>query len=65
MLSKDYQVFYWIKKNHSEYLHHMFVRANNQKEAVQKCRNAVYEQTGRHAFKATTKVPESERYIDA
>ena len=35
----------------------MFVYANNQKEAIQKCGEQVKLQTGRHAFRATTKTP--------
>ena len=54
---KSYQVFYIIKKNKKEELNHMFVYANNQKEAIQKCREQVKLQTGRHAFSATTKTP--------
>ena len=30
---KNYQVFYWIKKNSREYLEHMFVSANSAKDA--------------------------------
>ena len=36
-----YQVFYIIKKHKKEELNHMFVYANNQKEAVRKCREQV------------------------
>ena len=28
---KNYQVFYWIKKNRHEYLEHIFVSANNER----------------------------------
>lgn len=35
---KSYQVFYWIKKNRHEYLEHMFVSANNAKEACRICK---------------------------
>ena len=56
---KTYQVFYWIKKSRREYLEHMFVAANNAKEATQVCKQQVKEQTGRNAFRPTTKVPET------
>ena len=49
---KSYQVFYWIKKNRHEYLEHMFVSANNAKEACQICKEQVKAQTGRNAFTA-------------
>ena len=52
---KNYQVFYWIKKNSREYLDHMFVSANNAKEACRICKEQVKEQTGRNAFRPTTK----------
>lgn len=55
---KIYQVFYWIKKNNREYLNHMFVAANNAREACQVCKRQVKEQTGRNAFRPTTKVPD-------
>ena len=54
---KTYQVFYWIKKNKREYLEHMFVTANNAKEALRICKQQVKEQTGRNAFWPTTKGP--------
>ena len=56
-MGKFYQVFYIIKKNHKEELNHMFVFANNQKEAIGKCNEQVKLQTGKHAFRATTKTP--------
>lgn len=57
---KTYQVFYWIKKNKKEYLNHMFVSAQNSKEACRLCKELVREQTGRNAFRPTTKVPDPE-----
>jgi hypothetical protein len=54
---KSYQVFYIIKQNRREELNHMFVMATNQKEAIAICKKVVYEQTGRNAFKPTTKTP--------
>lgn len=59
---KNYQVFYWIKKNSHEYLEHMFVSANNAKEACKICKEHVKEQTGRNAFRPTTKVPDLSQY---
>lgn len=57
---KIYQVFYWIKANKKEYLEHMFVSAQNSKEACKRCKELVKEQTGRNAFRPTTKVPDRE-----
>lgn len=59
---KSYQVFYWIKKNCHEYLEHMFVSASNAKEACQICKQQVKEQTGRNAFRPTTKAPNISEY---
>lgn len=59
---KTYQVFYWIKKNGREYLEHMFVNANNAKEATKVCKQQVKERTGRNAFRPTTKVPDLSPY---
>lgn len=54
-MKKDYQVFYVIKRNRKEYLYHMFVRANNQREAIEQCKAVVFEKTGRNAFRPTAK----------
>lgn len=59
---KEYQVFYWLKMNRREHLRHMFVRANNAREACAICKRQVYQQTGRNAFRPTTKVPELDQY---
>lgn len=59
-MNKTYQVFYWIKANRKEYLRHMFVSAANSKEACQICKQQVLEQTGRNAFRPSTKVPDIE-----
>lgn len=59
---KTYQVFYWIKKNGREYLNHMYVAANTAKEATQVCKQQVREQTGRNAFRPTTKAPDLTAY---
>lgn len=55
---KSYQVFYWIKKDSREYLEHMFVCANTAKDACRICKEQVKEQTGRNAFRPTTKAPD-------
>lgn len=59
---KSYQVFYWIKKNRHEYLNHMFVSANNAKEACKICKEQVFQQTARNAFRPTTKAPNLDEY---
>lgn len=59
-MKKSYQVFYWIKRNRHEYLHHMFVMANNAREARQICKQQVKEQSGRNAFRPTTTAPSAE-----
>lgn len=61
-MKKSYQVFYWIKANRHEYLNHMFIMASNAKEACQICKQQVFEQTGRNAFRPSTKAPELEYY---
>lgn len=57
MLKKSYQVFYILKYGKREELHHIFVMAHNQKEAVAECRSFIKETTGKTAFRATTKEP--------
>lgn len=59
-MKKTYQVFYWIKKNGREYLNHMYISADNSKEACKICKEQVKQQTGRNAFRPTTKVPDPE-----
>lgn len=54
---KQYQVFYWLKMNNHEYLRHMFVTAPNAREACKVCKEEVKKQTGRNAFRPTTKAP--------
>lgn len=61
---KNYQVFYWIKKNSREYLEHIFVSANNAKDACRICKEQVKEQTGRNAFRPTTKAPDVSQYAN-
>lgn len=55
-MMKSYQVFYVIKRNRTEECNHIFIMANNAKEACQKCKEVVYEKTGRNAFRPTAKV---------
>lgn len=55
---KNYQVFYWIKTDSREYLEYMFVSANTAKDACRICKERVKEQTGRNAFRPTTKAPD-------
>lgn len=55
---KTYQVFYYIKANRREELNHMFIRANNSKDACSICKEQVYLQKGKNAFRPTTKCPE-------
>ena len=76
-MKKEYQVFYVIKRGGREYLHHMFVMANNQREAIKQCKAVVFnrfplavvfEKTGRNAFRPTTKAPgehELKRFANA
>ena len=59
---RNYQVFYWIKKNKKEYLEHMYVSANTAKEAAQVCKQQVKDQTGRNAFRPSTKAPDLSLY---
>lgn len=61
-MMKNYQVFYWIKKDRHEYLEHMFVMANNAKEACRICKEQVFKQTGRNAFRPSIKAPDLEAY---
>lgn len=56
-MKKMYQVFYIIKKDRKEELNHKFVFANNSKEAITQCKKVVFEETKKHAFRATVKPP--------
>ena len=49
-MTRFYQVFYTIKANRQETLHHMYIKAHNAAEARQMCKDAVAMQTGRNAF---------------
>ena len=53
-MNKCYQVFYIIKRNGHEELNHCYIMANNAREACKKCKEVVYEKTGRNAFRPTT-----------
>ncbi len=65
IMTKCYQVFYWIKKNKMEYLEHIFIYANNAREACKKCKEVVKNKTGRNAFRPSINPPtdyEMEQY---
>lgn len=49
-MARDYQVFYTIKANRRETLHHLYIRAHSAAEARAKCKDLVAERTGRNAF---------------
>lgn len=49
-------MFYIIKKNNEVYLNHIFVFANNLKEAKKKTKDVVRSKTGSNAFCVTNKV---------
>lgn len=52
-MKKSYQVFYYIKSGKRQELNHIFVMAQNQREACQKCKEIVKEKTGKNAFRPT------------
>ena len=54
-MKKDYQVFYVIKRGGREYLHHMFVMANNQREAIKQCKAVVFEKNRSQRISADNK----------
>ena len=56
-MTKSYKVFYYIKANGRETMHHMFVMADNSKDACKICKEVVKEKTGRNAFRPKTKAP--------
>ena len=58
MTMKSYTVYYILKANHQEYAHSMVVTAGNARGACKRCKELVYEQTGRNAFRPSTKKPE-------
>ena len=65
---KTYQIFYIIKANRRETLNHIFVRANNAREAIAECKRVVKEQSGKNAFRPMTEaqyVRLTEKYAKA
>lgn len=54
---KSYNVYYYIKADGIPKYYTMPITAANAKEACQQCKAIVKEQTGRNAFKPTTKRP--------
>ena len=52
-MKKCYQVFYYTKSRKREELNHIFVLAQNQKEACRKCKEIVNERIGKNAFRPT------------
>lgn len=58
-MEKSYRVFYYLKMNRQEILKNMDIVASNQKEACKKCKEIVFTQTGRNAFRPTTKDPKT------
>ncbi len=60
MAIKKYEVFYIIKMNGREQLHLMEIEAATAKEACAECKYRVREQTGRNAFRPTTKMSEDD-----
>lgn len=61
-MKKFYQVFFYIKKGKREELNHIFMLANNQREACLKCKDVVKEKTGKNAFRPTCD-PKSVQFI--
>lgn len=59
-MKKQYQVFYYIKTGKREELNHIFVMAQNQREACRKCKEIVKEKTGRNAFRPTCNLKDVE-----
>lgn len=55
-MKKFYQVFYIIKKSRKEHINHLFVLANNAKEACSVCKSIVLNRTGCNAFRPTTTI---------
>ena len=53
VMKKFYQVFYYFKSGKREKLNHIFVLAQNQKEACRECKRVVMVKTGKNAFRPT------------
>ena len=58
MTMKPYTVYYIVKANRHKYARSMVVTAGNAREACRRCKELVYEKTGRNAFYPSTKKPE-------
>ena len=58
MTMKSYTVYYIVKANRQEYARSMVVTAGNARGACKRCKELVYEKTGRNAFRPSTKKPE-------
>lgn len=58
MTMKSYTVYYIVKANRHKYARSMVVTAGNAREACRRCKELVYEKTGRNAFYPSTKKPE-------
>ena len=54
MTMKSYTVYYIVKANRQEYARSMVVTAGNAREACKRCKELVYEKTGRNAFCPST-----------
>lgn len=54
-MQKSYQVFYILKYGKREEINHIFIMANNQREALKECKRIVKEKTGKNAFRPTCK----------
>ena len=55
MAMKPYTVYYIVKANRHKYARSMVVTAGNAREACKRCKELVYEKTGRNAFHPSTK----------
>lgn len=53
---KNYTVYYVIKVNRAEWLHKMVVESVNAREAVRLCKTAVFEKSGKNAFRPSTSI---------
>lgn len=49
----NYQVFYILKHRRSNELRHLFIYAENQRDAIEQCRDLVRTRYGRYAFHVT------------
>ena len=58
MTMKSYTIYYIVKANCHKYARSMVVTAGNARGACKRCKELVYEKTGRNAFCPSTKKPE-------